>query len=579
MDALLTLAFALHKNPGVYALLLGSGTSTAAGILTGWDITQDLRRQIMSIAPEESIDENIGYDALIEALAKTRAERNAVLRSYFEPTPEEKERGLKVPSAAHRRIAQLVKDGYIKVIITTNFDRLMETALEEQGIVPVVLSSDDMIKGRQPIRHSRGVLIKLHGDYLDDYILNTAQELKDYSPEKVNLLAEIFNDYGLIICGWSATWDVALRNAINSATARRYTTYWMEPYELSDEGKRLAANREAEVISMTADNAFTELHGKVDALSRIYQQHPLAVRVAVERVKRLLPIPAARIELEDLLRTESNLAYENIDSIRPEIDTAKSLNPRGDFYLGCFENSYKVLEALLNTVATVAWYGDDRQAPFISSLIRRWGSPLNEDVQHSPHRKIPVVLLSYACALAAVSKEHWSYLNAAIPNLVIPRHNREESFFASLSKHKVFHDDIYRQSSRSDPISAMISDRLRPLFEQLISLDRDFYALFDLCELLLALLCLKENDYYFLHDALSSYSTYDRNDYLLKFWTEGGKRGNDWEFLKVFFDGKPSELETLLTSYQVKRIENRFSTDAPVYPDFLAAYRSGLGKR
>ena len=38
----LKLAIALHSSPGVYALLLGSGLSSAAGIPTGWQITLDL---------------------------------------------------------------------------------------------------------------------------------------------------------------------------------------------------------------------------------------------------------------------------------------------------------------------------------------------------------------------------------------------------------------------------------------------------------------------------------------------------------------------------------------------------------
>ena len=38
------LAFSMSENPGVYALLLGSGISRAASIPTGWEITLDLAR-------------------------------------------------------------------------------------------------------------------------------------------------------------------------------------------------------------------------------------------------------------------------------------------------------------------------------------------------------------------------------------------------------------------------------------------------------------------------------------------------------------------------------------------------------
>src|SRR5687768_8962722 len=133
MDAALSLAFSMHKNPGVYALLLGSGISRSVGMPTGWEVTQDILRQLKELGTDD-LSEDVGYDELLGALGKTQAERNAIVRGYFEPTAEEREKGLKIPSQAHRAIANLMKDGYIKVVLTTNFDRLLEMALEEVGI-------------------------------------------------------------------------------------------------------------------------------------------------------------------------------------------------------------------------------------------------------------------------------------------------------------------------------------------------------------------------------------------------------------------------------------------------------------
>jgi hypothetical protein len=41
--------------------------------------------------------------------------------------------------------AELVRGGYIRVIITTNFDRLMENVLGERGIDPTVVASVDAL--------------------------------------------------------------------------------------------------------------------------------------------------------------------------------------------------------------------------------------------------------------------------------------------------------------------------------------------------------------------------------------------------------------------------------------------------
>jgi hypothetical protein len=62
---------------------------------------------------------------LLDALAKTPAERQQLLRVYWEPSEQEREDGAKRPTAAHRAIAALVAQGFVRVILTTNFDRLM----------------------------------------------------------------------------------------------------------------------------------------------------------------------------------------------------------------------------------------------------------------------------------------------------------------------------------------------------------------------------------------------------------------------------------------------------------------------
>jgi hypothetical protein len=52
LDPIMSLAFSVHANKGVYALLLGSGISRTAGIPTGWDIVIDLIRRIAALEGE-----------------------------------------------------------------------------------------------------------------------------------------------------------------------------------------------------------------------------------------------------------------------------------------------------------------------------------------------------------------------------------------------------------------------------------------------------------------------------------------------------------------------------------------------
>jgi hypothetical protein len=45
----LSLALSPYSGPGTYAILLGSGVSSAAGVLTGWNLTAPVHRSVLSL--------------------------------------------------------------------------------------------------------------------------------------------------------------------------------------------------------------------------------------------------------------------------------------------------------------------------------------------------------------------------------------------------------------------------------------------------------------------------------------------------------------------------------------------------
>ena len=190
-NLLTTLSFSIYFNKGVYALLLGSGISRSAGIPTGWNIVTDLIHKLAVQYgtsnidnPEKWFEEQYGespnYSTILSKLVHTQTERVNLLKPYFEPNEEEIENHLKEPTKAHRAIAQLAKDGYIKLVLTTNFDRLLEKALEDVGIIPQVICHSDDIDGAIPLVHAGFTIVKINGDYIDCRFLNTEDELADY---------------------------------------------------------------------------------------------------------------------------------------------------------------------------------------------------------------------------------------------------------------------------------------------------------------------------------------------------------------------------------------------------------------
>ncbi|WP_448655474.1 SIR2 family protein [Microbacterium lacticum] len=316
LSSLVSLATSMHSQPGVYAVLLGSGVSTGAGLLTGWGVVTELVARVAAASapddagavaaaradPELWWSENgegeLGYSSLLEQLAPSAAARQGLLAGFFEPGSDD-ETPVRQPSMAHRAIAELVRRGSVKVIVTTNFDRLMEQALDAAGVSPQVISRPEAVNGMAPLAHSSATVIKLHGDYRDLGTRNTPAELSEYPVEWTGLLEQVFDEYGLIVSGWSADWDVALVGALEQSTSRRYPLYWDQRSSRGESAKRLLAGRGGIVLpASNADDLFGELVESLEALDRL-SAPPLTTAMAVARLKRYLPDPVRRIDLHD----------------------------------------------------------------------------------------------------------------------------------------------------------------------------------------------------------------------------------------------------------------------------------------
>lgn len=335
LSPLAMLATSMQAQPGVYALLLGSGVSTGSGVPTGWGVVTELVRRVAAVEEPASIvdaasdpekwwqdhhGEPLGYSSLLEALAPTPAARQGLLADFFEPSDDEREQGIKTPSRGHLAVAELVKRGSVRVIITTNFDRLLEQALDAVGIAPQVIARPEAVNGMKPLAHAPATVIKVHGDYLDLGSRNTPTELDRYPEEWVTLLARVFDEYGLIVSGWSAEWDTALVRLIESTPNRRYPLYWDARSGKGVNAQKLLAARSGQIIpSAGADEMFSELSSALEALDRLADP-PLTTAMAVARLKRYLPDPVRRINLHDLVMEATDKVVQGMKDQPLSID-------------------------------------------------------------------------------------------------------------------------------------------------------------------------------------------------------------------------------------------------------------------
>lgn len=394
-DSTTQLAFSMSENPGVYAVLLGSGVSRSAGIPTGWEITLELIRRagIAAGAGEqddwhrwyvEQRDQQPNYSTLLEELASTSKERQAIIEGFLKPSEDEREQGLKLPTPAHRAIADLVKTGHVRVIITTNFDRLMENALRDVGIEPTVVSSADGFAGAEPLTHTNCYILKLHGDFKDARILNTDSELSEYPLVFDGLLDRIFDEFGLIVAGWSGEWDRALRAAILRAPNRRYSSFWLTRGKLSERAQELVSHRKANMaIAPDSDTFFQTLKAKVSTITQFRQPNLSSVEMTVSLAKRYLSKSEYRIQFDDLVANEVERATTHL---------AEMYSSDGD-QPGEFRDWVLRYEAASESLARLA------------GVVGRWGS------QHEHHLMLEVIktLLSKGYARRAGDRD-WTEL-------------------------------------------------------------------------------------------------------------------------------------------------------------------------
>lgn len=406
------LAFSMYENTGVYALLLGSGVSRASQIPTGWEIILDLARRVGTLeeAGEQAdwaawyrtrFGKEPNYSDLLDMLSHSPDERRAILHRYIEPTAEDIAEGRKVPTKAHRAIAKLVRDGFIRVIITTNFDRLLENALRDEGVEPTVIKSDDDLAGAVPLIHSRCYIIKIHGDYLDTRIRNTEEELQGYSDAMNRLLDRVLDDHGLIVCGWSADWDHALRAAIGRIPNRRYPLFWASRGAPSQVAQDLITHRKGVTIPITdADSFFERLQQKVEVQASLAQANPRSVELMVASVKRYVTKPEFRVQLHDLIDEEARRLKTLLDDPRLGFNGPWSPEAYRE-KVALYESN---AEPLVKIFAALGRWGTGSEFSLVAEMLRHFGKQrvLGGITGYTNLRTYPAVLLLYAYGIGAV---------------------------------------------------------------------------------------------------------------------------------------------------------------------------------
>jgi hypothetical protein len=444
-DAVVPVAYAMHASPKRYALLLGAGISVAAGLPTASDVSGNM---ILAVARgrgeqvergkdnevclawfKDTFGEPATFQRLMKELGISEGNRKDGLKRFIYQTDEDGNPVPGVPTEAHRAIARLVKSGMISLIITTNFDPLMEEALKGENVPYEVITEESDVT-QMSIFPDRCRVVKVNGDFERGTLRITPEDLKKYPQVIEDYLKRIFREYGLVICGWSGIFDTHLSEILcTPEIPRRYPVFWCLRKEGRDPPKVFQALLPNGIDIDNADDFFTTLEVMIERFSRFEPRTTLSAAAAVRKVKEALKQSKPELVLPDLINTETDRVLAFLaDKSRYQADDIDGK----EFYTAMLRELEDVAAPLAAMVATVAQYDDGTFADLVTDTIERLINvpPITPDFSDILNierktisdyiegllqlRRYPALLVIYASGITAVRTRHFNTLEAII---------------------------------------------------------------------------------------------------------------------------------------------------------------------
>lgn len=364
----------------------------------------------------------------------------------------------------------------------------------------MVISTSADLAGAPPLQHMTCGIIKVHGDYIDLNIRNTEEELSKYEPELDDLLDRIFDEYGLVIAGWSSEYDHALRTAIERRKGRRYAFYWMLREEPNELQKKLIGNHGIVTIERpSADDFFEELEGALEGAKgpALRVEGRLEPETAVSSLKFLLVDDSRRIQLADLVRSQTAALLEGLAGERFSSENHAGAETPAPETVADRMLAYEALAAPCVALAAngVYWAREDQDDLFIEMVRQVANAPATisgYSVWVDLHR-YPAMFLLYAAGIAAVAAKKEEVL-MRLWSLQVRELNDEEPAARSLNPWKVIDHGLAKSLPTMPgerliaPMSEYLLSALRAPFSSLIPAQLDYEKTFDRFEYLSALI-------------------------------------------------------------------------------------------
>ncbi len=256
----------LHASPAP-VLFLGAGASLTSGGRTAAQITDSLllkmypRTTSAEVASElfrQQYRVHSSFENVLDRLGSTPTLRRSLLLPFLVDM---------VPSQGYEDLALAVYFGYFqRVIVTTNFDTMMESALssllDKYGFdfeVRVAVDDEGFNTWESVLSDGEKVILiaKLHGcvQHPEHPLRTTISETGELSAAATEMVEGLFGQFGGVLIGYRLK-DIGLRNSLQNVAASAGDLYIVAPDSTLDQDADVELLKERFGASARLDETF-----------------------------------------------------------------------------------------------------------------------------------------------------------------------------------------------------------------------------------------------------------------------------------------------------------------------------------
>jgi Flp pilus assembly protein TadD len=367
-----------------FALFLGAGASIESGIPGTESMVQHFQERLSERWRAEGAKGD--FDDWLKSRPgwESKAGDYSNLFEAYEPTQFGRARHIEAlvakgtPNFGYLCLSQLLDQGYLDTVITTNFDDLAYEASALWSSVRPRVYAYGVTGG--PIRRQSGrpSIIKLHGDFLYSRLKNTSAELAQQDPNMKTQVGRLLDDYELMVIGYNGNDASVMR--ILEAIPDAAGVYWCV-YKDQLPSRRTQRLLKRQNWALVRTNGFESIMDELlHSVNFVFPELERTVREQREDIFRIITESGSLYKMQFLgeavkaaeAEAERPAPVDSAESWQAVLSHAISANNRGDAK-GTITSARRALELRPDDAYSVyllgrALVGDDQVPEGIATL-------------------------------------------------------------------------------------------------------------------------------------------------------------------------------------------------------------------